>query len=173
MLGFSAVVVCVTQMGNEAQRNHALCGQTSVQAWVAQSPGAPLLSHIIGEAGQVCLYFPNKLLTSMRVQAQVCPTLYDPVDCSAPGSSVHGISRQEHWSGLPFPPLGDLPDPGIKPPSPVSPALEGGFFTTAPPGKPLLTSRHLLIFPQSSQFCVWFQFVPCSEQRLGWSFVLC
>ena len=32
-----------------------------------------------------------------------CPTLCDPMDCSPPGFSVHGISRQEHWSGLPFP----------------------------------------------------------------------
>ena len=34
-----------------------------------------------------------------------------PMDCSPTGSSVHGISRQEYWGGLPFPPLGDLPDP--------------------------------------------------------------
>jgi len=47
-----------------------------------------------------------------------------------------GFSRQEHWSGLLFPPPGDLPDPGIKPASPVSSALAGGFFTTEPPGKP-------------------------------------
>ena len=46
-----------------------------------------------------------------------------------------GFSRQEYWSGLPFPPLGDLPDPGIEPMSPVSPALAGDFFTTEPPGK--------------------------------------
>ena len=44
--------------------------------------------------------------------------------------------RKEYWSGLPFPPLGDLPDPGVKPPSIVAPALAGGFFTTEPPGKP-------------------------------------
>ena len=44
------------------------------------------------------------------------------------------FSRQEHWSGLPFPSPGDLPDPGIKL---VSPALGGGFFTTEPPGKPV------------------------------------
>ena len=91
---------------------------------------------------------------------QSCPTLYDPMDCSLPGSSVHGIlqarileclaisfsrgssqpkdrtwvscisgahqallstrfSRQEYWSGLPFPSPGDLPSPGIKPGSPV------------------------------------------------------
>jgi len=37
------------------------------------------------------------------------------MDYSLPGFSVHGFSRQEHWSGLPFPSLGDLPDPGIEP----------------------------------------------------------
>ena len=42
-----------------------------------------------------------------------------------------GFSRQEYWSGLPCPPPGDLPDPGIEPASPVSPALAGGFFTTS------------------------------------------
>ena len=43
-----------------------------------------------------------------------------------------GFSRQKYWSGLPFPPAGDLLDPGIKPMSLVSLALAGGFFTTAP-----------------------------------------
>ena len=43
------------------------------------------------------------------------------------------FSRQEHWSELPFPPLGDLPDLGIKP---VSPVLADRFFTIVPPGKP-------------------------------------
>ena len=42
-----------------------------------------------------------------------------------------GFSRQEYWSGLPFPPPGDLPDPGIKPESLMSPALAGGFFTSS------------------------------------------
>ena len=40
--------------------------------------------------------------------------------------------RQEYWSGLPFPTLGDLPKPEIELVSPVSPALAGGFFTTLP-----------------------------------------
>ena len=44
-----------------------------------------------------------------------------------------GFPRQEYWSGLPFPPPGDLPHPGIKP---VSPALAGGFFTAEPPRNP-------------------------------------
>ena len=46
------------------------------------------------------------------------------------------FSRQECWSGLPFPTPGDLSNPGIEPVSPVSSALVGRFFTTAPPGKP-------------------------------------
>ena len=42
-----------------------------------------------------------------------------------------GLFRQESWYAFPFPPPGDLPDPGIKPTSVVSPALAGGFFTTS------------------------------------------
>ena len=42
------------------------------------------------------------------------------------------FTKQEYWSGLPFTASGDLPDPGIEPVSPVSPALAGGFFTTEP-----------------------------------------
>ena len=42
-----------------------------------------------------------------------------------------GFSRLEYWSGLPFPPPGDLPDPGMEPMSLMSPALVGGFFTTS------------------------------------------
>ena len=57
--------------------------------------------------------------------------------CQAPLSVE--ISRQEYWSGLPFPPPGDLPDPGVKPASPASLALVARFFTTEPPGKPLIT----------------------------------
>ena len=45
-----------------------------------------------------------------------------------------GFFRQEYWNGLPFPPPGYLPDPGIEPVSLVSPALAGGFSTTASPG---------------------------------------
>ena len=46
-----------------------------------------------------------------------------------------GFFRQEHWNGLPFPPPGDLPHPGIEPVPSVFPALAGGFFTPEPPGK--------------------------------------
>ena len=47
-----------------------------------------------------------------------------------------GFPRQEYWSDLPFPSLGNRPHLGIKPVSPRAPVLAGGFFTTGPPGKP-------------------------------------
>ena len=51
------------------------------------------------------------------------------VACQAPLSME--FSRQEYWSGLPCPPPGDLPKPGIEPASLTSPSLAGGFFTTS------------------------------------------
>ena len=53
-----------------------------------------------------------------------------------------GFSRQEYWSGLPFPSPGDLPKPGIKLVSPVSPALAGGFFTTSSTWKALFNEDY-------------------------------
>ena len=55
-----------------------------------------------------------------------------------------GLSRQEFWSGLPFPPPGDLPNPGIERASPVSPALAGRFFITVLPGKPMTATQKIL-----------------------------
>ena len=59
--------------------------------------------------------------------AQSCLTLCDPVDCSPPNSSVHGILQAR--SGLPFPSPGDLPDPGMEP---RSPALQADALTSEP-----------------------------------------
>ena len=75
----------------------------------------------------------NLLSLHCAKSLQSCPTLCDPVDHSPSGSTVHGFSRQEYWSGLPLPPPGDLPDPGIEPKSLMSPALAGRFFTTSAP----------------------------------------
>ena len=50
---------------------------------------------------------------------QSCPTLCDPVDCSPPGSSIHGILQAKYWNGLPFPCPGDIPNPGIELRSPT------------------------------------------------------
>ena len=54
--------------------------------------------------------------------------------CLAPSSI--GFSRQESWSGLPCPPLGHIPDPGIEPVSPGTPALQADSLPGEPPGKP-------------------------------------
>ena len=58
------------------------------------------------------------------VCAQSRPALCNPKDCRLPGSSFHGFSLQEYWSGLPCPPPGDLPDSGVKLVSPKSPELQ-------------------------------------------------
>ena len=68
------------------------------------------------------------LLLSRFSRVQLFVTLWT-VARQAPLSM--GSSRQEYWSGLPCPPPGDLPNPGIKPTSLESPALAGGFFTTS------------------------------------------
>ena len=67
------------------------------------------------------------------------------MNCSLPGSSVHGFSRQEYWSGLPGHPPGYFPDSGIKPASPRVLALAGGIFTAESPGKASTLSTILLI----------------------------
>ena len=61
---------------------------------------------------------------------QLCPTPCDPLDCSPPASSVHGI-LQVRLLKWPCPPPGDLRDPGIKPAFLTFPALAGRFFTTS------------------------------------------
>ena len=85
-----------------------------------------------------------------------CSTLRDPMDCSPPDSSVCGILQErilewiaisssrgkEYWRGLPSPPPGDLPNPGIEPRSLMSPALADRFFTTEPTRKLPPTHTH-------------------------------
>ena len=63
---------------------------------------------------------------------QLVLTLCDPVD-HGPPLLYMGFSRQEYWSGLPCPPPGDLPNPGMEP---ASLALAGGLFTTESPRQP-------------------------------------
>ena len=72
-------------------------------------------------------YFRSEVKSLSRV-----PTLCDPMDCSMPGSSVHGIFQQGYWSRLPFPSPGDLPNPEIEP---RSPALRADSLPDEPQGK--------------------------------------
>ena len=76
---------------------------------------------------------PHYFTLSCCLVTKFCLTLCDPMDCSPPSFSVHGISqaRTLEWVDVSF--FRALPDSGIKP---MSPALAGGFFTAKPPGKP-------------------------------------
>ena len=80
-----------------------------------------------------------------------------------------GFARQEYWSGLPFPTLGDLTDLGIKPTT--SPELAGEFFTTEPPGKP---HKYIYTYIQRERFMlrIWlpqsWRFGKCRILRVGW-----
>ena len=78
--------------------------------------------------------------TRMCVRAQSCPTLCNPMDCSPPGSSVHGIfqARILEWVAISY--SRGFSDPWMEPTSLVSPPLAGMFFNTEPPGKPLKNS---------------------------------
>ena len=89
--------------------------------------------------------------------ARLCPTLCYSMDCSPPSSSVMGFSRQEYWSGLPFPSPGDLSDPGIEP---RSPTLQADALTSAPPGNPKTVSAVPSWVP-----CAF----PGNYQPWGWS----
>ena len=83
-------------------------GKDSRQGWPGRSyqhPGAKLLQRV-------------RLFATLWTVARQAPL-------------STGLPRQEYQSGLPFPPPGDLPEPGIKPTSLTSPALAGGFFTTS------------------------------------------
>ena len=82
----------------------------------------------------------------LPLTACTCSVMSDSVTpwtvaCQAPLSI--GFPKQEYWSGLPFPSPGDLSEPGIEL---ASPALAGGFFTTKPPGKPILTIWSARVF---------------------------
>ena len=73
--------------------------------------------------------------------SKFCLTLASPWTVAHQALPSMGFPRQEYCSGLPFPSPGDLPSRGIKPGSPVSPALASRFFTTEPPGKPILLHK--------------------------------
>ena len=62
----------------------------------------------------------------------MCPTLCSPMDCSLSGFSVHGILQARILVWVAFPPPTDLPEPGIKPASPVSPVLQADSLSTEP-----------------------------------------
>ena len=75
------------------------------------------------------------LVRGCGLVAKLCLTSATPLIVAQQAPQSIGFSRQEYWSGLPFPFPGDLPNLGIKLVSLISPGLAGSFFTTVPPGK--------------------------------------
>ena len=76
------------------------------------------------------------MFSCYRLVTKSCLTLCSPVDCGMPGSSAHGVSQARIWSGLPFPTLGDLPDPEIEPPT--SPAVLEDRLPLSHQGNPVV-----------------------------------
>ena len=88
---------------------------------------------------------------------QSCPTLCDPMDCSPPGSSVHGIlqARILEWVAMPSSP--DLPDPGMEPASPVSSAWQADSLPPSHQGSPYfyLKTPSLISFVDTFALNLW------------------
>ena len=105
--------------------------------------------------------------------ARSYPTLSNPMDWAHQAHQAPlfmGFSRQEHWSGLPFLSLGELPHPGIKTPSPVSPALAGRFYQLVPPGKPFIVSaasQLFLVYVCVCVFKLWIIFYWMKSTRIS------
>ena len=78
------------------------------------------------------MFFPLGFMFGGGLFTKLCPTLVTPWTIADQASPSMGFSKQEYWSGLPFPSPGDLPNPGIEPGSPAS---QSDSLPTEPPGK--------------------------------------
>ena len=99
-------------------------------------PGSPVPGILQGRILEwVAISSSNTWKWKVKVKSLSCVRhLATPWTVAYQAPLSMGFSREEYWSGLPFPSPVDLPDPGIEP---KTPALAGRFFTTVPPGKPL------------------------------------
>ena len=100
---------------------------------------------------RICTYCCRCLVT------QPCWLFCNLMDCSLLRLLSMGFSSQDYWSGVPFPSLGDLYDPGIKT---IFPTMAGGFFTAEPLGKPTCTLVCVLSCLNRVQLCVTIRTVP-------------
>ena len=99
------------------------------------------------------------------VVAKSCPTLATPWTVARQASLSMGFSRQEYWSGLPFPSPGDLPDSGIKP---GSPAVQADSLLTELQGKPPDSGYFFLIEVQLIYGFFLFLFLRWNSAGLDW-----
>ena len=121
-------------------------------AWIKNSRFIAVASHPLLLPPPLLYFSPvlcplwSEVKSLRHVRLFVIPwTLCDPLDCIAHQAPLSlGFSRQEYWSGLPFPSPGDLPDPGIEP---RSPTLQANALSSEPPGKPYFTLYKVKTLP--------------------------
>ena len=149
------ILLPISPVHQERGQTYRLIVLLGCESWVWYRVVAASVWCTTTQVGCACVLSCIRLFVTPRTVAHQAPLSM-------------GFSRREYWSGLPFPPPGDLPNPGIEPVSLVSPALAGRFLTTAPPGKPLLgegSNYHALGWKQSnskgliSQVCNCFTFI--------------
>ena len=110
------------EKGNEDMREDEYCENDRVS-------GLKVSIRLETRSPVVCTWVHAKSL-------QLCLTLCNPIYCSLPGSSVHGIFQARILQWVAMPSSRDLPDPGTELTSLMSPATAGGFLPLAPPRKP-------------------------------------
>ena len=102
-------------------------------SWPRDRPGSPVAPALQADSLMLS-HWRSPQESESKVKSFSCVQLF-----ATPWTVAHqappsvGFSRQEYWSGLPFPPAGDLPNSGMEP---RSPALEAGALTSEPPGEP-------------------------------------
>ena len=121
-----------SRRGQQSTAGEAQCSQGEArrasqkrQGWNSSHQGGQEKAGTSG-VGRECSYHLKALV------AQSCSTLCDPMNCSPPGSSVHGILQARILEWVAIPSSGDLPDPGIKP---RSPTLQADSLPSEPPWK--------------------------------------
>ena len=125
MINLSNLLIC--------PRTHILCDARRLMWWFSLCPVWTAFSGL--DSPQV-EHISSLSLLQYRAHVAYCAQMLSRVRlCVTPWTAARqaplsmGFSRQEHWSGLPCPPPGNRPNPGIKPESRGFPALAGGFFT--------------------------------------------
>ena len=104
--------------------------------------------------GEGCHFLLQCMKVKVKLLSEVARLLVTPWTAAYKAPPSMGFSRQEYWSGLPFPSPGDLPDPGIKP---RSPALQADTLVSEQPGKPLPVGVACAFQAQASAHLMYFQ----------------
>ena len=138
------------RVGDAIQPSHPLSSPSPPAPNPSQHQGLFRWVSSSNEVVFVVLEFYSYISRYMPSSSLVSDSFCNPMGCSLPGSSSHGIFQARILEWLPFLPAGDLPNPGIEPTMPVSAALAGGFFTIVPSVKPFVKVWVVVILSELS-----------------------